>query len=66
MMSASNAATKRVSWTMRELQDDELESVSGGSDRTETVNNNETITIGCARTELRGDRGWIELQSCQF
>jgi hypothetical protein len=65
-MSTSTAATKRASWAMRELQDDELESVSGAGDRTETVNNNETITIGGARTESRGHQGWIELQSCQF
>jgi hypothetical protein len=51
MMNTSIAATKRVSWTTRELQDDELDSVSGGSERTETVDNNETISIGVNRTE---------------
>ena len=64
MMNTPIAATKRVSWTMRELQDDELDCVSGGGEAvtfTFTVTNtpsfrgsvasNETITIGGARTE---------------
>jgi hypothetical protein len=63
MMSTSIAATKRVKRTVRELQNDELDCVSGGGEAvtfTLTVTNtsfrggvalNETITIGGARTE---------------
>ena len=40
-----------VSWTMRELRNAELDSVSGCRGGTETVATNETITIDCNRKE---------------